>query len=71
MARYISSSASRLPRTWSCRAYATSSPATQAGLTDLESTSMGSSSTKPDEAMLKSFNDRKTALKAQHLPGNR
>ena len=72
MARYISSSASRLSLASPYRAYATStsSPAVQAGLADLESTPLEESA-KVDESLVQSFNERKTASKAQYLPGNR
>lgn len=72
MARYLSSSASRLALASPCRAYATSapSPAAQAGLDDLESTPLATSA-KADESLVQSFNERKTASRAQYLPGNR
>ena len=72
MARCISNTASRFPLRWSCRTYATSasSPAVDAGLADLESTTLGTS-TKVDESLVKSFNDRKLAARSQRLPGNR
>lgn len=72
MARYITNSTARVPLAWSCRTYTTSasSPAVEAGLADLEYTPLETSG-KPDESLIESFEQRKTKLKAQRLPGNR
>lgn len=73
MARFISSSSSRLPLAWTCRRFASSAqspPSANAGLADLESTPL-ETYTKPDESVIQSFNDRRRAAKDQYLPGNR
>lgn len=73
MARFISSSSSRLPLAWTCRRFASSAPSppsVDAGLADLESTPLETYA-KPDESVVESFNERKRAAKDQYLPGNR
>ena len=73
MARFISSSSSRLPLAWTCRRFASSassSPSGNADLADLESTPL-ETYTKPDDSVVQAFNDRRRAAKDQYLPGNR